>query len=256
MSVMTKKFPTLSRALGLIAVVSLVYACSGTNTKKVADDVKPTLMPTKQFIPLQEFDKKTGLAVPYEGRENPYTAQKGRIKKESVSAFIEAKRAYKSKQWDRAKSILNALSQNDKSLSGPWMMLGDIAMEQNDIDTAKSHYEQAIKVNKQNINAYLKIAKIQREQGQFIPAQNTYTSALAVWPDYPEAHLNLGVLYDIYLNHPIRAQQHMEAYLFLTGWKDEKVKTWLAEVQSRTGIATTYKLPEENSPAPLTSTGS
>ena len=242
--------------LGLSAMVLAVLACSGTNTKKVAEDAKPTLMPTKQFIPVQEFDKKTGLEVPYEKAENPYTSQKGRIKKESVTAFIQAKRAYKAKQWESAKRILTTLVENDKSISGPWMMLGDIAIEQNDIETAKEKYEQAIKVNKDNINAYLKLAKIQREQGQFIAAQNTYTSALTVWPDFPEAHLNLGVLYDIYLNHPIRAQQHMEAYLFLTGWKDEKVKTWLAEIQSRTGIATTYKLPEENSQPPLTSAGS
>lgn len=255
MILIDRKATSLAKIIGLVAIVSMVFACSGTNTKKVADDAKPTLLPTKQFVPVQEFDKKTGLAVPYEGEENPYTSQKGRIKKESVSAFIEAKRAYKSKQWDRAKSILNNLAESDKSLSGPWMMLGDIAMEQNDVAKAKEHYEQAIKVNKENVNAYLKVAKIEREKGQFIAAQNTLTSALTVWPDFPEAHLNIGVLYDLYLNHPIRAQQHMEAYLFLTEWKDEKVKTWLAEVQSRTGIATTYKLPEENSQAPLTSAG-
>ena len=81
---------------------------------------------------------------------------------------------------------------------------------------AKSDYEEAIRINKDNVNAYLRLALAQRELGEFILAQNTYSEALAIWPDFPEAHLNLSILYDLYLNHPIRAQEHMEAYQFLT----------------------------------------
>ena len=66
---------------------------------------------------------------------------------------------------------------------------------------------------------------------------STYAEALSVWEDFPEAHLNLAVLYDIYLNDPLQAQQHMEAYQFLTEEKDAKTAEWLQEIQSRTGIA-------------------
>ncbi len=239
----------------LFVTALLIAACSGTNTKSQLADNKPQLMTTKQFLPIQEFDKKTSLPVPYEAKENPYASQKGRIKKESVSAFIAAKRAFRAKQWQRTKTILMPLTESDKSLSGPWIMLGDIAVEEKNIEEAIKHYEKAIQVNRKNINAYVKLAKLQREQGKFIIAQNTYAQVLQLWPDFPEAHLNVGVLYDIYLNHPLRAQQHMEAYLYLTGWKDKKVQTWLAEVQSRTGVATTYKMDAGDNAAPLTTIG-
>lgn len=238
-----KKLATmrLVKYMGLGVALVLFAACSGTNTKKTVDVPKPTLMTTDAMLPVQEFDKKTTYPVPYEAEENPYIAQKGRIKKESVAAFIEAKRALKAKQWDKAKAVLTQLSEADDSLSGPQMLLGDIALEQKDEKLAEEHFLKALAINKKNINVYIKLALLQREQGRFIEAQNTLAQALTVWPDFPEAHLNIGVLYDIYLNHPIRAQQHMEAYLYLTGWENEKVETWLGEIQSRTGIPTKYQ---------------
>jgi tetratricopeptide (TPR) repeat protein len=95
-------------------------------------------------------------------------------------------------------------------------------------------------VNKNNVNAYIALGQLQRKQGYFSDAQNTYLEALNVWKDFPEAHLNLAILYDLYVNEPEEAQKHYEAYDFLTGRKDEKVKKWLVEVKQRTGIERSF----------------
>lgn len=216
--------------------------CASDSSKKNVDAVtaKPTLVSTQTFVPVLKQDKE-GVYLPYEPSVNPYAAQSSRLKKESVLAYIDAQRAFDKKKFDVAEVSLRKIIADDSKLSGPWVMLGDIASKQEDYVTAKSHYQEAIRINKDNVNAYLRLALAQRELGEFLPAQNTYADALSVWPDFPEAHLNLAILYDIYLNHPIRAQAHLEAYQFLTNENDEKVAKWLEEVQARTGMSIKLK---------------
>lgn len=232
---------SLVRCVILAGCIGLA-GCASDSTKQNLDvvDQKPTLVTTQVFVPVLKQDKE-GVYLPYEPKVNPYAAQSSRLKKESVLTYINAKRAFDKQQYGTAEILLRQLIVDDKKLSGPWVMLGDIASKKEDYLTAKGHYEEAVRLNKDNVNAYLRLALTQRELGEFILAQNTYSAALSVWPDFPEAHLNLAILYDLYLNHPIRAQAHMEAYQFLTNESDEKVAQWLGEVQSRTGIATKLK---------------
>lgn len=229
------------RCLVLAGCMSLI-GCASDSTKSELNtaELKPTLVTTKVFVPVLKKDKE-GVYLPYEPTINPYAAQSSRLKKESVLTYINAKRAFDKQDYGAAEILLRQLIVDDKKLSGPWVMLGDIASKKEDYTTAQSHYKEAIRINKDNVNAHLRLALAQREVGEFILAQNTYSEALAIWPDFPEAHLNLAILYDLYLNHPIRAQEHMEAYQFLTNETDEKVAQWLKDVQSRTGIATKLK---------------
>lgn len=230
--------------LSSVLVLSLL-ACM-TNTKKGSADLSltGTQLSTLEYIPQPKVDKE-GQTIPYEASANPYLQQRGKVPKQSVLAFIAAKRAYKKQDYTKAESLLVPITETDTRLSGPWVLLGDIAQQQDDLDKAVNHYQRALQINRDNVNAYIRLAKVQREQGQFIQAQHTYTKALGVWKDFPEAHLNLAILYDIYLNHPLRAQKHMEAYQFLTGGSDERVAKWLTEIQKRTGVATSLNIEKQ-----------
>jgi len=211
---------------------------AGANPVKEAvteEQVAPSLAPTRNFLPVRQYDKDGALAA-FVAAPNPYLALKGKINKQAVMNFIAARRAIKSHDLTKAEQLLKGITRYETAVSGPWVLLGDIAKTKKEIDSAVAHYQKAIAVNPDNVNAYLPLALLLREQGQFIAAQNIYAQALAVWKDFPEAHLNLGVLYDLYLNDPLQAQQHMEAYQFLTDSKDEQVSNWLKEVESRTGI--------------------
>lgn len=223
----------------------------GSGNALITDtEVQPELASTLEFIPTQEVGDE-GELVPYEPSANPYESQRGRVNKDSVVAFISARRAYKSGDYEAAKASLEALTEKDGRLSGPWVLLGDIALEQGEPEKAIDYYVKAVEINDVNVNAYLRLAKAQRLQGHFMHAQNTYTKALAIWPDFPEAHLNLAVLYDIYLNHPLRAQKHMEAYQFLSDSENEKVADWLDEIQRRTGITPTFESAQNSAEEPL-----
>lgn len=224
----------------LLCIVLILFGCANNGGPKsdLSSEAasRPDMASTLEYVPKPKPDDEGGFH-PYEPRENPYLSQRGKVDKNSVLKFIEARRAFKADQHDQAQQLLEELAAQDERLSGPWVMLGDIAMEKDDYERAINHYNRAIEVNRLNVNAYLRLAKTQRLQGKFMHAQNTYAEVLALWPDFPEAHLNLAVLYDVYLNHPLRAQKHMETYRFLADSEDERVADWLAEIQERTGVA-------------------
>lgn len=236
--VMAQNSINVKRKFVLVIACLILGACnSSTPTLDLANEaVKLDLLSTIEYVPVLEKDKE-GVVVPYEAQENPYELLRGRIKKESVAQYIQAQRAFNQKDYEVAKKELDALTQADSKLSGPWVMLGDIAVEKNNLKEAEAAYNRAVGITPENINAYLKLALVQRKLGKFLHAQNTYTAVLAQWKDFPEAHLNLAVLYDLYLNHPIRAQQHMEAYQFLTKGENSEVEGWLSNLRQRTGIA-------------------
>lgn len=234
------KYANFITTSALLAAFLVLAGCASTPGKSKlgqagGKDSKPVLVSTQEYIPVPKVDN-TGASLPYEAMPNPYLAQKGKLRKESIAKYIDAKRAFKQKQFTQAEKLFKELTVEDKSLSGSWVGLGDIAIEQKNYDQASTYLSQAIALNAKNINAYLRLAYAQRLQGNFLFAQNTYAKVLALWPDCPEAHLNLAVLYDLYLNHPLRAQKHMEAYQYLTGGENERVAKWLAEIQQRTGV--------------------
>ncbi|GAB1263081.1 tetratricopeptide repeat protein [Aurantivibrio plasticivorans] len=225
-----------------LCILSLV-GCSSSKLDGWSYDGSSSvaLADTSLYLPIQETDK-TGVLLPYEAQPNPYSELSGRIDKEAVSTYIDARRAFNAKKYDFADQLLAQLVTAHPKLSGPWVMRGDIAAAQQNYSLAVQHYIEAIDVNDANMNAYLRLAKAQRQRGHFAHAQNTYALALVEWRDSPELHLNLGVLYDVYLNKPLQAQAHMEAYQLLTTNNDQQVTVWIDEIRGRTGVVSTRSI--------------
>lgn len=223
----------------LVMVSVLVLAACSSKMQIPLAGQKVELKDTQVYMPVQSYDEQ-GKAVVYEPMENPYLELKGKIDKGSVLLFIEAKKAMRANDFNTAKQKLGVITQKDTSLSGPWVLLGNIAVEEKQFKLAQDHYKQALKITPGNINAYIALARAQRLMGEFDVAQNTLAQVLSIWKDCPEAHLNIGILYDLYLNQPTKAQQHIEAYLFLNQYKDQKAIAWFNEIQSRTGIEKSF----------------
>lgn len=73
-----------------------------------------------------------------------------------------------------------------------------------------------------------------RRQGDFAGALEAWNAALAQQPDDAQAHLNLGVLHDLYLGHPAEALARYERFQALqAGGPDPQVAKWIAEVRRR-----------------------
>ena len=197
------------------------------------------MSPADAPLPRQTYNS-AGEKVPYEPQPNPYTTRNTSVPGEAKSVFVVANGLLKGGNLKGAGMKFRMLTEKYPSLSGPWVKLGAIAENNEKYDEAIEYYKKAISVNKNNVNAYIVLALLQRRQGYFSDAHNTYLDALGVWRDFPEAHLNLAILYDLYLNRAEEAQKHYEAYYFLGGEKDEKVHKWLVEVKQRTRIETSF----------------
>lgn len=226
------------KLLLISSAFALVSACSQKVSLPGLED-KVELKGTSQFIPRQQYDEKQ-IPIAYKGIENPYLNQRSRVDRGSVLLFIEAKKAIKKKDYKTAKAKLLVITGNDDSLAGPWVLMGQIAKEQKQFKQAVEYYQKAIQINSKNVNAYTDLAHVQRQMGKFHVAQNTLAAALNIWPDFPEAHLNIGVLYDVYLNMPLMAQKHMEAFIFLSKKNTEQAQVWFEEIKGRTGIETSF----------------
>jgi tetratricopeptide (TPR) repeat protein len=190
-------------------------------------------------LPRQEYDK-VGNKIKYISSPNPYLNVDGAIPPDAKAKYSFADSLLGQGKLKQSKKEFRALTKKYPQLSGPWLKLGAILEEKDKMDDAIHMYEKAIDVNKYNVNAYIALGLAQRKQGYFSGVQDTYINALKVWKDFPEAHLNLAIFYDLYLNKPEAAQKHYEAYQFLTNNKDDKVRKWLVEVKRRTGIESSF----------------
>ena len=220
-----------SRYFIYIFLVLALSSCAGLKKSKKDKTASANLTAAQKsglrdsliYIPKVKVDEKTGAIKKYTPRPNPYLKIKKQLAAPAVGQFIAAKRDIELKRYKSAESILTGLTKEYKNLSGPWYLLGEIGMEKNELDKAAENFKRAIKINRRNINAHLRLALVYRKQGKYKASQSAYVDLLAVWPDFPEAHLNLGILYDIYLNKALEGQRHYEAYHFLTQGRNKRV---------------------------------
>ncbi len=71
-----------------------------------------------------------------------------------------------------------------------------------------------------------------RENGEFKKAEEDYLRSIAIKPDFPEAFLNLGILYELYLGKPEDALKRYKEYVQLGG-KREDVLVWIDILEKR-----------------------
>ena len=72
-----------------------------------------------------------------------------------------------------------------------------------------------------------------RHKGEFQKARNAYEQAIALDDNYADAHLNLGVLLDLYVGDGALALAHYERYLMLSPTGDAAVGKWVADLRNR-----------------------
>ena len=68
---------------------------------------------------------------------------------------------------------------------------------------------------------------------QMEAARNFYEKALQADRDYAYAHLNYGILLELYMGKLPEALEHYKQYQALTKEEDKKVKGWIIELGRR-----------------------
>ncbi len=97
---------------------------------------------------------------------------------------------------------------------------------------AEASFRQAAAAVPANPVADNELGIVERRLGKFSDAEAAYRMALEAQPDFAPAHLNLGVLYDLYLDQPQQALEQYERYIAIAG-DDKQVAGWVAELRKR-----------------------
>jgi len=93
--------------------------------------------------------------------------------------------------------------------------------------------QQAIRLNPDRAVYYNELGMVSRREGRFDEARSYYAKALALDPNYAYAHLNIGILYDLYLQDTAKAMQHYQRYRELMPSEAGTVTKWIADLQQR-----------------------
>lgn len=147
--------------------------------------------------------------------------------------FNSAVAAQREQHWDQAEPQLKQLVEKYPQLSGPHLNLALLYAQTKRPELADAEFKQTLKVNPNNVAAYNQYGVWLREQSRIAEAETIYLQALERAPDYADTHLNLGILYDLYMGKLPQALVQYQRYLELSGDEKSQARAWVADLQRR-----------------------
>lgn len=126
-----------------------------------------------------------------------------------------------------------ALSLSQPNLAVSHINLALAYRGQGDADAAGRAVNQALKLSPNSPEANLVRGVLHRESGEFASARDRYVKSLSANADYIDAHVNLGILCDLYLQDLACAQKHYRRAQELSPAEDRQLKGWLLELERR-----------------------
>jgi tetratricopeptide (TPR) repeat protein len=145
--------------------------------------------------------------------------------------FDAARAALRAGRTADAERGFRELAARHPQLGGAHANLGLILRNAGKHDESVAALERAVKASPNQPLFFNQLGVSYRHGGKFAKAREAYESALALDPNYADAHLNLGVLLDLYLGDNTLALVHYERYLALGG--DAAVGKWVADLKAR-----------------------
>jgi tetratricopeptide (TPR) repeat protein len=118
--------------------------------------------------------------------------------------------------------------------AGPQLNLGLLYLHDSRLPEAEGAFKAALELAPANPVAGDELGIVERKLGKFTDAEAAYLRAIAAEPNYAPAHLNLGVLYDLYMAQPQKALDQFERYIEIAG-ENKQVAGWVVELRKRVG---------------------
>jgi len=230
-----------SHIAGILVTLFALQGCQSVDDELV--NVKEeTVIPKRILSPMEIIHESP----------NQYLINTRVVAPITTQQFSNAQELVRNKDWVNANKKLLELTVAAPTLSGPWLLLGDVAKSQGETAHAIAHYQQAIYVNEHNYFARNRLAALLREQGDFAGARAQYQHAILSWPAYTNARLNLGVLLDLYIGESENALEQYKIAAALNTLNNQvdnrSLKGWIADLSRRVTAAkkTVNKLEDNN----------
>lgn len=200
------------KKLTVVSLLLVIAACQSVPVSEPRVEAKPpvdTVSEAEKAIDVSQQNYAAGLAA---------------LKSGEISFAIE---------------LLEQVSISAPELENVFTNLGLAYFKQKNYVNAELSFHQAIKSNANDAIAYNHMGIIKRLQGQFDSARQTYQKAIRIDNQYASAYLNLGILYDIYLQDLGQALQQYKKYQALTSDESNSVDKWITDIQRQLKTAGT-----------------
>ena len=166
---------------------------------------------------------------------NPESAPQAtkQLSPETKKLYAEAIKKMKSGNTKKAQLLLSKVIRQQPGFSNAYVNMGILYIKMNMNKKAELSFQQALKIEPGNKYALNQQAFIYRVNGDFAKAKENYEKAINIDSDYANAHLNLGILYDLYLYDLESALQQYKKYNELSKGKNKQVSKWIFELERR-----------------------
>lgn len=158
------------------------------------------------------------------------------IRGNTASEFEVATAMLQDGRYTDAEILLLDLTSSQPELAGPWINLGQVYVALDQPEEARRAFEAAIQANPYNCTAYNELGLLSRLNGDFEAAEQHYLNCLQRVPGNDAAHLNLGILYELYLGRLSDALVNYRQYQALQNEPDRRVKGWVMDLERRLGV--------------------
>ena len=146
--------------------------------------------------------------------------------------FQAALKLMKDRQPQEARDAFSALAKDFPQYAGPLNDLGVLQAQGKQRDQAIASFAAATAADGRNAFAWGWLGILYRENGDYARAEQSYKQALALKPDDAPAHLNLGILYEVYLKRPAEALAQYREYQRITGDGNLMVGVWIHQLEA------------------------
>lgn len=147
--------------------------------------------------------------------------------------FEQALQLMKQRQPQEAKAAFDQLARDYPQYSGPLADLGVLQARGREYDQAIASFTAAVAADGRNAFAWGWLGILYRERGDYVRAEQAYRRALELKPDDAAAHLNLGILYELYLKRPSEALAQYREYQRVASNGNLMVGVWIHELEAR-----------------------
>lgn len=154
----------------------------------------------------------------------------------ATARYAEALAALAAGDDAQAQPRLQELVQQYPDQAGPMVNLALVHGRRGEIEPAMLLLERAVTVCTSCAAAWNQLGILQRQQGRFADAEQSYLKALAADAGYANAAFNLGVLYELYLQRPELAMDQYAHFrqLLADDPAGSDVDKWIADLKRRT----------------------
>ncbi|MCK0152331.1 tetratricopeptide repeat protein [Alcanivorax sp. S6407] len=163
----------------------------------------------------------------------PHTEEAEKVAQQAMEEYARALQTRMAGNTQQALVMFQSLAERYPQLSGPWLNVALIRMEQEKFPEAEQAFRKCLAVNDANPYAHNGLGLALREQGKFDEARSHYQQALTLDPKYARAHFNLAVLGELYLQDLNLALTHFRAYQNLQKQADSNVANWIVDLENR-----------------------